>query len=180
MKQLFLLFPMVACCYTTHAQQHSYLGSKVNGNFNGDGKIAQATVVKTKEGQGNPVEDGTPDEYEIRFPGTGLSPIAAGCCTVRLVNEGDLDGDGADELSLFQAPMNGCTYSMKTYTLKQGKWQLLVPTFLIPTACEPLSDTKLRQRIFAEQGNIYYLETDINDKHGKLTKRKVATRQIKK
>ncbi|MBN9336985.1 MAG: hypothetical protein J0I88_03945 [Chryseobacterium sp.] len=148
----------------------SNFGEKIEGDFNGDGQTDFATVVKIKEGEGNPVEDGTSDEYEVRFSDKGIIPIKAGCCNIRLVNEGDLDNDGADEISLFQAPMNGCTYTMTTYSLKNATWEQIVEPFLIPTGCGDISDSDLQKRVFKENNQIYYYRTDPNDENGKLIK----------
>jgi hypothetical protein len=60
-------------------------GEKIQGDFNGDGQTEFATATKIKEGQGNPVEDGTPDEYEIQFSSDNLKSIKAGCCDIRLI-----------------------------------------------------------------------------------------------
>ncbi|RRJ86873.1 hypothetical protein EG240_15825 [Paenimyroides tangerinum] len=47
-------------------KNHS-IGEIIKGDFNGDGKIETALLVKVKQGFGNPIEDGEPDEYEIQF-----------------------------------------------------------------------------------------------------------------
>lgn len=152
------------------------IGETIQGDFDGDGQIDTATVTKVKEGKGNPVEDGTADEYEIRFSGTQLKAITAGCCEIRLINEGDLDKDGKDEISLFQAPMNGCTHSMATYSFKNRAWEQIVETFLIPTGCNNSSDADLQNRVFKENDVIYYLYTDPNDDSGNLIKKKVMSK----
>jgi hypothetical protein len=151
------------------------IGKKIQGNFKGDGQSYIATATKTKAGQGNPIEDRTPDEYEIQFSSDNLKSINAGCCDIRLINEGDLNNDGSDEISIFQAPMNGCTYSMTTYSLINGIWIQIVKTFLIPTGCDNISDVDLQKRIFKEENTIYFLETDLNDENWKLFKKKVTT-----
>jgi hypothetical protein len=148
------------------------IGKKIQGDFNGDGEPDFATAVKVKEGRGNPVEDGTADEYEIRFSGNKMKSIEAGCCEIRLVNEGDLDNDGADEISIFQAPMNGCTSEMTTYSFANSRWKQVVETFLIPTGCERISDRDLQKRVFKENGTVYYYSIDPNDEEGKLVKKK--------
>ncbi len=152
------------------------IGEKIQGDFNGNGQADVATAIKIKEGKGNPVEDGTPDEYEIQFSGDSLKSINVGCCDIRLINEGDLNNDGADEISVFQAPMNGCTYSMTTYSFINGTWKQIVATFLIPTGCDNISDDDLQKRIFKENNIIYYYDTDPNDENGLLLKKKVATK----
>lgn len=82
-----------------------------------------------------------------------------------MVNEGDLNGDGADDISLYQAPMNGNTYSMQTMSLSDTAWKTIVPTFLIPTAGTALTSDQLQNRIYLEDGILYYLETDVNDEN---------------
>jgi hypothetical protein len=154
------------------------IGDKIQGDFNGDGHTDFATAVKIKEEQGNPVEDGTPEEYEIQFSNDKLKSIKAGCCEIRLINEGDLNNDGADEISIFQAPMNGCTYSMTTYSLINGTWRQIVEEFLIPTGCDSISDNDLQKRIFKENNTIYYLGIDMSDENGNLVKKKAISKRI--
>jgi len=120
----------------------------------------------------------TPDEYEIQFSGDNLKSIKAGCCNIRLINEGDLNNDGGDEISIFQAPINGCTYSMTTYSHIYGTWKQIVETFLIPTGCDTISDLDLQKRIFKENNAIYYYDTDLNDENGKLVKKKATSKSI--
>ncbi len=148
------------------------VGEKIQGDFNGDGIPEVAESVKIGERYGNPVEDGTPDEYEIRFSAKNMKPLKAGCCEIRLINEGDLNNDGADDISVFQAPMNGCTYSMTAWTFKSGIWQKIVETCLIPTGCDPFDDEEVQKRIRKENNAVYFYETDANDENGKLIRKK--------
>lgn len=157
--------------------KNKIIGDKIEGNFLGNGKKITVTAVKVKEGQGNPMEDGTPDQYEIRFSDSKLKPIKAGCCEIILINEGDLNKDGTDEFSIYQAPMNGCTYTLTTYSFIKGNWKKIVDTFMIPTACEGLSYDDMQNRIFRENNNIYYYETDANDENWKLIKRKASSKK---
>ena len=149
------------------------IGRKIEGDFDKDGKKDVAIAVKIKEGVGNPVEDGTPAEYEIQFSNK-LKSINAGCCDIILINEGDLNSDGADDISVFQAPGNGCVYSMATYSYTKGNWQKIVATFLIPTECESVSEDELQKRVFKEGNSIYFYKSDLNDENGGLVKRKAS------
>lgn len=149
------------------------VGVKIEGDFDGDGKTEFAIVTKTKEGEGNPIEDGTPDEYTISFSNKVLKPIIIGCCESKLINEGDLNDDGKDEFTVFQAPMNGCTYSMTTYSFENSNWKQIIETFSIPTGCETLTNEELQNRIFVENKVVYKYERDPNDEDLKLLKKKV-------
>lgn len=149
------------------------VGAKIEGDFDGDGKNEFATVTKTKQGEGNPIEDGTPDEYTITFSTTSLKAIPINCCEATLINEGDLNNDGKDDFSVFQAPMNGCTYAMTTYSLQNSDWKQIIETFLVPTGCDGFTAEDLQNRIFIENKTVYKLETDPNDESLKLIRKKI-------
>lgn len=149
------------------------VGTKIEGDFTGNSQPEYAEALKTKVAIGNPAEDGSPAEYTVVFGNKNLNPISAGCCEIQLVNEGDLNGDDADELSIFQAPSNGCTYTMTTYTHKGGKWTKLFEPFLIPTACNEITQDDIQKRVFKEEGKVYIYETDANDENFKLVKKEV-------
>lgn len=148
----------------------STVGTVITGDFQGDGQSVEAIQVLIKKGEGNPVENGVPDDYAVQFPGSQLPEIKVGCCDFRLINEGNLDGYPGDEFSIFQSPMNGCTYTMHTYAFKDGNWKELIPAFMVPTGCEVFSDDQLQQRIFLDGGKLYYYRTDANDENFRLLK----------
>lgn len=106
------------------------VGESIYGDFDGNGTYEYAYIELTKKGNGgNPIDgDGIPDEYAIKFTDKTF-PIFSfypGCCETLLINEGDLNNDGSDEISLFHAPMNGCCYDWMTLTLHNGKWEQLI------------------------------------------------------
>ena len=148
-------------------------GEKIEGYFLGKGRKITATSVRKKEGSGNPIENGTPAEYEIQFSDSKLKPIKAGCCEIILVNEGDLNNNGTDEISFYQAPMNGRTFTMSTYSYNNGNWKQIVKPFLIPTGCNQLNNDELQSRIFLQNKKIYYYETVSDNDSGKLSLKKM-------
>lgn len=150
------------------------VGTSVQGDFNGDGQKEFAFAVKTKTGKGNPVDGGTPDEYSVNFSTEKLKSIPAGCCDITLINEGDLNNDGRDEISFYQAPMNGNTYYMKTYSFLNGAWKEIIETFSVPTGGNYLSDEDIQKRIFKENGSVYIYDVDVNDENFKLVKKKTT------
>jgi hypothetical protein len=147
----------------------------VTNDFNGDGHTETAFVVRTKEGHGNPVEEGVPDEYTLQFSDTALPAVNIGCCEARLINEDDLNKDGAAEISVFQAPMNGNGYTFTTWTYRKQGWGKLMDPMLIPTAGDEVADEDLRKRVFLENDTLYFMATDVNDEHFKLVKKKAVT-----
>lgn len=165
---LFVSLSLTSYCWT----QIPTVGTTVQGDFNGDGKKEFAFPVQTIVGQGNPMEDGTSDEYEIQFTELQLKTIVTGCCTMQFINEGDLNEDGGDELSVYQAPMNGNTFSMTTYTYSKGSWKELIKTFLIPTGGDYLDNQQIQDIIWKENGVVYYNEVDPNDENFRLIQKK--------
>ncbi|OXA77524.1 hypothetical protein SAMN05444397_102601 [Flavobacterium aquidurense] len=149
------------------------IGTKIDGDFDGDGKDEFAIINQTKQGEGNPVENGTPDEYTIFFSNKTLKPIIIGCCAAQLINEGDLNQDGKEDFSVYQAPMNGTVYEMKTYSLQNSNWKQIIETFLIPTAHKELNNEELQKRVFLENNTMYILKEDPNDENYKLIKKKI-------
>ena len=176
MKQnkIILTTAFIAFLTTFSMGQTPTVGTSVQADFDGDGKKEFAFAVKTKEGEGNPIDGGTADEYSVNFSTDKLKPILVGCCDTRLINEGDLNGDGRDEISVYQAPMNGNTYSIRTYSFVNGTWKVLIETFLIPTGGDFISDEDLQKKIFKEKGFVYYYDVDVNDENFKIIKTKAT------
>lgn len=97
------------------------------------------------------------------FPIKILTPIKVNCCWFKLINEGDLDEDGADEITIVQSPENGCIGTVSTFTIKDKKSNLLFKPFLL-FICAELSDKgELQKLIVTENNIIYYHEADPND-----------------
>lgn len=146
---------------------------RITGDFNGDGITDTAFSVLFAKA----VEENTQDQYIIRFTGHSLPHAGPEHGRQRLVNEGDLNGDGADEISLFGEPLDGCVYIMQTLSFHPGYWSPLTDPWLIPTACEYLSGEDLQQRIFLENGTLFHLTENVNDKGLQLMKRRLPLRQ---
>lgn len=147
--------------------------TEIEIDLQGDGNKTKSSLQQIKEQVGNPLEDGTPAEYIIKFDSANIPSLNIGCCAAKIINEGDLDNDGNEELSIYQEPMNGCTYTMTTYTFKNGEWKQLIPPFLIPTACNEIPLDEIKKRIFQENNKIYIYKSDMNDENFKLIKTEV-------
>ena len=166
MKQLLTIsiFAIIFCLNANAQKIPNKIGDKIYGDFNGDGKEESAYRVLTKKGYGNPVENGTPDQYEIHFSDKTINPIKVNCCWFKLINEGDLDKDGADELTIVQSPENGCIGTVSTFTIKDKKSNLLFKPFLL-FICGKLSNVELQKLVITENNIVYYHEADPNDEN---------------
>ena len=165
MKQV-LLFVLLGSVITIHAQSHKnagIVGKEIQGNFTGTNKKETARTMIVMNGMNTSTGiDRTKAEYIVAFQGRNVPDIMIKGYESILVNEGDLNGDGMDELSVYSAPLHGCTYIMTTYTFSQGKWKEFIPSFLIPTACENLTDDEIQGKVFKEGKKVYFYETDLN------------------
>ncbi|MFP9116441.1 hypothetical protein ACLI08_01505 [Flavobacterium sp. RNTU_13] len=138
----------------------------VTGNFTGKNVTAIATLIH----EGTDSED--PAQYSITFNDPAIAAVPGVCCGVLLVNEGDLNGDGNDELGVANAPLHGCTYDYQVYTYKNGKWLRYLESFLIPTACDGIDREKVQELVFKEGNTVYYMKTDVNNEDFKKIKTK--------
>lgn len=149
------------------------IGKKIEIDFSIEGTFEKAEIVLIKEAQGNPIEEGIPAEYEIRFTAQQKIAVIKLNTNAILIDEGDLNNDGLSELSVYQEPMNGCTYYMTTYTYKNGKFIPLFDSFLIPTGCEFLSNNAIQSKVFKQNNKIYFMDVDANNENFKEIKKQV-------
>ncbi|MGL4583429.1 MAG: hypothetical protein ACRCVU_10660 [Flavobacterium sp.] len=144
------------------ASINSNIGERIYGDFNGDGKYEYAYRKLVKEGSGGSrVDGGVPEEYEIQFSDSTIQPIPVGCCWFTLINKGDLDNDGADEIIIVQDPHNGCHGRVQTYTIKNNKSSYLFEPFYL-FICDGVSDEDMLGLIVKENYTVYYYEVDLN------------------
>jgi len=136
------------------------IGTKIMGDFDGDGQQETAFIVKMKEGKGNCIETGICDEFEVRFSNPKLPPIKVGCCDPILINEGDLYKNGRDAISILRLPENGCMDMLYTYSYENGNWKMVL-NFFIPSACDGLSDSIINHLVFRSNDKIYYMCYDL-------------------
>lgn len=159
------------CCRLTWVELDGYLAKHlknepsdlvtIQGDFNGDGKPELAHGFIWQEGYGSPQDGGKANEYSVSFSGNLPRINNIGCCEVFLINEGDLNDDGTDEISIYQAPLNGRTYTMSTYSYANNAWRQ-INSFLIPTAFLEGEDWDLQNMVYKENGSIYCKEVNTN------------------
>ena len=99
------------------------------GDYDGDGSTETVRVTNPSDfsdGNGNEF-DGDRLVVTIAFPGSELPDISFNESTgAYLVSEGDLDGDGADELGVVPGRGSGFWRSYHVYTFKKGQWREMI------------------------------------------------------
>lgn len=132
------------------------------------GRIAGAT-------NGDGAESIAETQYIVRFRDNRIKPMPVMTGRhIRLVNEGDLDNDGEDEISIFVQSMRSCIYTASTWSYVGARWMRITDYWSIPTTCNYLSDEDLQERIVMEDGVLYYYETDVSDKDLPLVKKELT------
>lgn len=112
-----------------NVEKYTKVENKTYGDFNGDGITEYVYFELEKKGFGNPVEDGEPDTYKVKFSNNEITPIKREFNELMIINEGDLDNDGADEITIRENPLNGCIGWATTYSIKNNKPFILIDTF---------------------------------------------------
>lgn len=114
-------------------------------------------------------------QYVVRFQDNRIKPMPVVTGRhIRLVNEGDLNTDGQDEISIFVQSMRSCMYTASTWSYQAGRWTRITDYWTIPTVCDYLSDEDLQDRIVMEDGELYYYDTDVSDKDLPLVKKELT------
>jgi len=152
----------------------------LTGHFDMDASKDTAYGIFFKEtgNKQNVTGEGEADfetQYVVRFEGARIAPMPVITGRhIRLVNEGDLNEDGKDEISVFAQLMNKCAYNVSTWSYNRGRWVRITAYWTVPTACDYLSDEDLQNRIVLEDGMLFYYETDITDKDFPLVKKELT------
>lgn len=111
-------------------QKADTISQKIEGDFNGDGKNEKAWLDYPLFHNFVPKYIGdipTKDESYIRFSNPQIPSIKIKMCIGgHPVNEGDLNGDGADEVGLLPEWWEGNWYCYQVYTFSKGKWKMAV------------------------------------------------------
>jgi hypothetical protein len=151
----------------------------ITGYFNQDANVDTGYGVfyakKGLEGTGeNGIGSDMTYQYIVRFQEYSIKAMPVVTARhIRLVNEGDLNEDGKDEISVFEQSMNTCTYTVSTWSYNNNKWDRISDYWSIPTDCEYISDEELQKRIVLEDGTIYFYETDVSDSNFPLVRKEL-------
>lgn len=95
--------------------------STSSGDFNGDGVKEDLIVIAPEKDSSGKYKS---TETKISFTNMDLPEIVIpNCVGVNVLNENDVDGDGADDFSVVIKKPNGEIGDVILYSFKRGKWQ---------------------------------------------------------
>ena len=104
----------------------------IKGDFDGDGKLEYAWLDAPKQDTTKMMGCIGECNCYIRFSNPKMPPIKIeSCIGGKPKNEGDLDGDGGDEISIVPEWYTSCWQRFIVYSFKNGKWIEPIPSFSI-------------------------------------------------
>jgi|RhiMetdeSRZDD1v2_1073273.scaffolds.fasta_scaffold11317_12 hypothetical protein len=143
----------------------------VIGNFDGDNipDSGYFVLVHKSEHQYEPEneqvkgeEDDHADsviyEYLLRFKGNRVGELRdIKGAAVYVINEGDLNHDGKDEITVFSKYIVTCMNNVSCYTFREGKWvQIEQVSF---NSCVPYDEDELQAKIVMKNGVPWFYES---------------------
>jgi ketosteroid isomerase-like protein len=147
---------------TTEKVTGRNVGEGLTGDFDGDGNPETAQLRLIKEGKFD--EGGW--QFSIDFTNTKIPSITfdGDQDYASLINEGKLDNDAGDELSVLTPPNHGTWNSIQTHTFKNGSWkELMEPVGYQSVYYEDQESAEKdvnakspEDIIFKENGTVYY------------------------
>lgn len=135
---------------------------RIEGDFNGDHIWDMAYAVLYRG-----------DKYIVKFSSDSIRPLLIGKGRIRLVNEGDLNDDKRDDLSVFQESEKGCFYNVSTWSYAEHRWRRITRVWELPYFCDYVSDEELQDRIVLEDGTVYYYDADAKELNSSLVKKEM-------
>ena len=140
------------------------IGKKINGDFDGNGQIEEIEIHLVKKGYGNYQTD---DKFEfdkneilISTNKINVKGLNFGSYPI-LINEGDLNENGGDELSIVSYSPNGTQVSLTVYSFNGNSWGKFLDVDNGPGTGTDLTLQDLQNRVYRKNKKTYYLNTDV-------------------
>ena len=113
-------------CNNDNLAERGKLIEFVIGDFNGDGQSEYAALYCFDGGSEDDCENGTQSYCCIRFGDDNIPALYPAWVTSNLTNEGDLNGDGTDEIGFLVREGPSYWGEYRVYTSDAGSWRELV------------------------------------------------------
>ena len=97
-----------------------------------------------------------------------------------IINEGDLDNDGADEITIRENPMNGCIGLATTYSIKNNKPYILIDSFSFYSGtCDNVISINPDDLVEKNSNSVFYYEYDAETSFVTYRGKKIFGKKIK-
>lgn len=143
------------------------------GDFNGDRRRDTAYAFMS----GTPTINSPYEVWNVRFTSGSLPDLKPIDGRTRIINEGDLDYNGTDELSLFSESIHDCSLSLTTFTIEKGKWVVFTGPRNLGMDCSPLTDEDLQKRLVLENDTLIFWRGERTNNVYRLDKVILRTRE---
>lgn len=135
--------------------------STINGDFDGNKTKDKITIYESKPGTELPAQlGGESAKCDVKTTLINIQNIDLLKTCGKLINEGDLDGNGSEEFSLISWSPNGTQVSMDTYKIEKGKLVLICSPIFEPGIGTEVTNKMLNDRVYKKNGRIYYIDYD--------------------
>ena len=152
---LIFLFIAIGC-----KKENKTIGTQIEGDFNGDGKTEIAVLEYLGVKQATNV---LLFKYSVTFTDENIKPIIIETTyrKLQLINEGDLNGDNADDISISQEIHPKAPFStMQTQSFSDNKWNYIITHITIHLGFETLRPEQLQDVVTKKGKSIIYYTYD--------------------
>lgn len=177
-----LLLSFFLSLFVSCEKEKKTVGEKIEGDFNGDGKteIAKLTNVSAKK-----LDDVILLKYSVNFSDSAIKPLVLEnvCRKLKLINEGDLNDDNADDISISHeiAPSDPIAH-LETRSLSNDKWNYIIQDITIHFGFDTLNSKELQDIVkrngkyieYYTYGNSFQFDNNFKPKNLKKTTEKIS------
>jgi len=152
---ILIFFVIVGC-----NKENKTIGTQIEGDFNGDGKI-EIAVLKYLDA--NKYSNSLLFKYSVNFTDINIQPILIETTyrKLQLINEGDLNGDNADDISISYEIHPTVPFStMETRSFSNNRWNFIIDHITIHLGFETLSLEQLQDVVTKKEKSIIYYTYD--------------------
>lgn len=111
-------------------KDHGEIVDVIEGDYDGDGTMERLMLCSYCDDRGDNGEVLEYEEslfYNVVISSNASHPVLSfELLAFAIINEGDLDGDGADEFGFFNCGLHGTWGEYCVYSLRGGKWRKVV------------------------------------------------------
>ena len=164
-----LLFVIVSC-----NKEKITVGKQIEGDFNGDGKDEIASVKSRIMNDSLKMT-----EYSIEFSDSTMEPKSTQISNykiVRLINEGDLNDDKADDISISYEQDESFPISIMETRSYKANWKKIIYTFSMHGGKDTLNSQQLQNIVTKKEDSLIYFtygDTYEFDKNFKLKTKRI-------